>query len=61
MHASQFKQLVSKFDILILHAAGVPTHAVVAEFIGTLLFQFIGGGAAANAVSTGLATAAIGV
>jgi len=38
----------------------VPVYCVVAEFIGVFLFQFIGGGADANSVSTGLGTAAIG-
>jgi|EP00802_Teleaulax_amphioxeia_P015739 aquaporin TIP len=38
----------------------VPVYCVVAEFVGVFLFQFIGGGADANSISTGLATAAIG-
>ncbi|KAJ1473681.1 aquaporin-like protein [Baffinella frigidus] len=38
----------------------VPSYCVAAEFIGSFLFQFIGGGCAANSISTGLATAAIG-
>lgn len=38
----------------------VPVYSVVAEFVGTFLFQFIGGGCDANSISTGLATAAIG-
>jgi len=35
-------------------------YSIVAEFVGTFLYQFIGGGCDANSVSTGLATAAIG-
>ncbi|EKX39832.1 hypothetical protein GUITHDRAFT_164839, partial [Guillardia theta CCMP2712] len=38
----------------------IPVSCVVAEFVGVFLFQFIGGGADANSISTGLATAAIG-
>ena len=35
-------------------AAGkVPVYCVVAEFVGVFLFQFIGGGADANSISTG--------
>ena len=31
----------------------IPTYALIAEFVGTLLFQFMGGGAALNAASAG--------
>jgi hypothetical protein len=37
----------------------VPVYAVVAEFIGVFLFQFIGGGADANSISTGTPPASL--
>lgn len=37
-----------------LSAGKVPVYCVVAEFVGVFLFQFIGGGADANSISTGL-------
>ena len=36
-----------------LAAGKVPVYCVVAEFVGVFLFQFIGGGADANSISTG--------
>jgi glycerol uptake facilitator-like aquaporin len=36
-----------------LCAGKIPNYALIAEFTGTLLFQFMGGAAAVNAASTG--------
>jgi len=41
-------------------AGKVPVYCVVAEFVGVFLFQFIGGGADANSISTGPAAACAG-
>ena len=41
-------------------AGKVPVYCVVAEFVGVFLFQFIGGGADANSISTGPAAASAG-
>lgn len=40
-------------DLTAICAGNVPPYCVAAEFIGTFLFQFIGGGCAANSISTG--------
>lgn len=40
--------------------SGVSSGSLIAEFLGSALFQFIGGAAVSNSLATGLATAAIG-
>mmetsp|Transcript_47834 Transcript_47834/g.119564 ORF Transcript_47834/g.119564 Transcript_47834/m.119564 type:complete len:248 (+) Transcript_47834:30-773(+) len=42
------------------YLGNIPQYCVVAEFIGVMLFAFVGGGCGVNASSTGLATAALG-
>ena len=45
--------------LVLLSTGRVPVYAVVAEFIGVFLFQFIGGGADANSISTGTPPASL--
>jgi hypothetical protein len=41
-------------------AGNIPQYCVVAEFVGMMMYAFIGGGAGVNAASSGLATTALG-